>query len=307
MVDPWCPVLAPAWCAPGLFLWSGNFVPPLILFSVSFKDRLGRFPKDGTPTATRSELRRVAESGSTASIGVAPDAQTGTKSVAPQTIAWSARRSRGGTSSGGAWISTMGGTAGTQKLDTAISAVAVGPDILDETLGMREDTNHDLSLRSALDEDFASTPQIIPVRGNLDSVRALMKGDCHTGCGCRQCGLTRSKFANPYKVAQFGREQAIALSARHLETEPQLKSSLWTLSGLRLVCHCGKRQACHADSLIAEYKEVFPTAYDRNEPGGTPHHPGSSTTWRGSEKNSSPTRVQVRMKVRQPEAKAGQV
>ena len=26
-----------------------------------------------------------------------------------------------------------------------------------------------------------------------------MKGDCYEGRGCRLCGLTRSRFANPYK------------------------------------------------------------------------------------------------------------
>ena len=51
--------------------------------------------------------------------------------------------------------------------------------------------------------------------------------------------------------------------------------SLWTLSGLRLVCHCGDRQACTADSLSAAHKEVFPTAYDRNEHGETPFIPAA--------------------------------
>ena len=45
--------------------------------------------------------------------------------------------------------------------------------------------NHDLYLRSALVEELSSTPQIIPVRGNLDTIRALMKGDCYMGRGCR--------------------------------------------------------------------------------------------------------------------------
>ena len=35
------------------------------------------------------------------------------------------------------------------------------------------------------------------------------------------------------------------------------------LSGTRLVCHCRADQACHADSIITVYKELFPHAYDR--------------------------------------------
>ena len=37
-----------------------------------------------------------------------------------------------------------------------------------------------------------------------------------------------------------------------------------SLSGKRLVCHCGLSQKCHADALIQKFRELYPDAYDRN-------------------------------------------
>ena len=130
----------------------------------------------------------------------------------------------------------------------------------------RNELYHDLPLRSVLGEEFSATPQIVPVRAVLDSVNALMRGDCYIGRGCRQRGLTRSRFANPFKIAEFGREQAIAQCIeRYLEDDAQRKSALWTLSDLRLICHCAEHQACHADSLIAAYRDAFTKAHDLND------------------------------------------
>ena len=95
-----------------------------------------------------------------------------------------------------------------------------------------------------------------------------MKGDCCIGRGCRQRRLARSRFANPYKVAQVGREQTIDRFRKYLGRDLQIRSSLWVLSGLRLVCHCGEKQACHAVSLIAAYTEMFPAACDRSDLDG---------------------------------------
>ena len=128
----------------------------------------------------------------------------------------------------------------------------------------------DLTLLSALGEDFDSTPQIVPVRANLDMVRKLMKGDCYVGRGSRQRGLEKSRFANPYKVASYGRESAVALFRQDMETDQKLRSSLWTLSGLRLICHCSDHQSCHADCLIEAYEKDFPGAFNRSDLGGSP-------------------------------------
>ena len=124
----------------------------------------------------------------------------------------------------------------------------------------------DDKLVSVLGRRFQNTPSILPVRGHLDAIKCLMKGDLYIGRGCRQRGLSCSQFANPYKVAKFGRSRAIELFSTFLQDNAQLRSALWTLSGLRLVCHCGPQQPCHADVLISAYSHSFPGAFDRDDP-----------------------------------------
>ena len=83
---------------------------------------------------------------------------------------------------------------------------------------------------SAVGGDFQCTPSILPVRGHLDSIRRLRKGDLYIGRGCRQRGLCCSKFANPFKVAKFERGQAIVFFAKQLDDDRQLQSALWIFS-----------------------------------------------------------------------------
>ena len=54
-------------------------------------------------------------------------------------------------------------------------------------------------------------PLVVPTREHLDNVRRLMAGDEYIGRGCRQRELPRSRFCNPFKVSEFGREMAISL------------------------------------------------------------------------------------------------
>ena len=49
-----------------------------------------------------------------------------------------------------------------------------------------------------------------------------------------------------------------------LKGDRTLRSALWTLSGLRLVCRCGLQQSCHADALISALSDEIPDAFDRN-------------------------------------------
>ena len=95
------------------------------------------------------------------------------------------------------------------------------------------------------------------MRGHLDSVKRFMKGDYYIGRGCRQRSLGCSLFANPSKVAEYGRDRAIELFAKHLDDDVSLRSSIWILSGLRLLCHCGRLQSCHADVLITAFAHDF--------------------------------------------------
>ena len=111
--------------------------------------------------------------------------------------------------------------------------------------------------------------------GQLDQIKRFMNGDFKIGSGASQRGPRRSVFCNNFKVSEYGREEAISRFAEHLKKTPELRRRLWTLSGLRLVCHCRPDQQCHGDSIIAEFKTQFPTAYDRVDPASQP--PDSKT------------------------------
>ena len=102
--------------------------------------------------------------------------------------------------------------------------------------------------------------------GCLEDIRCMMVGDYHIGRGSRERGLGKSAYSNDYKVSQYGRERAISQFAQKLQRDAELRAKLWTLSGLRLVCHCKSSQACHSDSTIEEFRRVYPGAFDREDP-----------------------------------------
>ena len=72
----------------------------------------------------------------------------------------------------------------------------------------------------------------------MDDIKRLLKGDCYIGRGSKQRRLAKSVFCNPYKVSQHGRYEAIRLFSQYLKGNETLRSKMWTLSGLRLICHC---------------------------------------------------------------------
>ena len=88
------------------------------------------------------------------------------------------------------------------------------------------------------------------------------------GRGASPRGLGRSVFCHTYKVSQFGRAVAIQKFADTLKADQKLRDLVWTLSGLRLVCHCLAEQACHADEIVREFRAMFPEAHDRDDPNG---------------------------------------
>jgi hypothetical protein len=59
-----------------------------------------------------------------------------------------------------------------------------------------------------------------------------------------------SRWGNPYRIAEFGREKAIALFTRSIR-EGAAKPDLSFLRGKNLACWCAPDQACHADVLLA--------------------------------------------------------
>ena len=50
-----------------------------------------------------------------------------------------------------------------------------------------------------------------------------------------------------------------------LLTDTSVRDRLWTLSGVRLVCHCKLAQRCHGDIIIREFRAMFPDAFDRDD------------------------------------------
>ena len=77
-------------------------------------------------------------------------------------------------------------------------------------------------------------------------------------------------WANDYKVSVHGRAAAVQQFGEKLRRENSLKDLLWTLSGVRLVCHCLPSQSCHGDEIVREFQNQLPAAFDREEEGGDP-------------------------------------
>ena len=120
-----------------------------------------------------------------------------------------------------------------QRLDTTTQP---GPVTLRSVHGdVSEATDHELSV---FGDVFAASPMVLPVRGHLDAIKRLLKGDIYIGRGSRQRSLAKSRFCKTFQVSQYGRLAAIAAFRDALVSDQKLHNSLWTLSGRRLVCHC---------------------------------------------------------------------
>ena len=91
---------------------------------------------------------------------------------------------------------------------------------------------------------------------------------------------------NTCKVSVFGRKLAIQKFTEEIRTNPKLREHLPRLSGKRLICHCLPSQECHADSIIAEHKLLFPDAKDREDTKGAV--PSSAVLRRLSELRQEP-------------------
>ena len=116
---------------------------------------------------------------------------------------------------------------------------------------------HLITERSHSTEDESNLP-IVPIRGCLEKIRRLLKGHEYVGRGSSQRGLGRGLLCNSYKVSVFGRKLAIQKITEEIRANPKLREHLPRLSGETLICHCLPSQECHADSIIAEYKLLFP-------------------------------------------------
>ena len=97
-------------------------------------------------------------------------------------------------------------------------------------------------------------------------------------------GLERSLYCNDYKVAVYGRSEAIRHFECKLATDECLQERLWTLSGLRLVCHCSPAQDCHGDVItkalnyLSKLREEPTSDGDTSPDEGVPE---KFSGWRG--------------------------
>ena len=57
-----------------------------------------------------------------------------------------------------------------------------------------------------------------------------------------------TRWGNPYPVATYGRDQAVALFRRYLTDHPELvEAARQELAGKDLACWCKPGELCHAD------------------------------------------------------------
>ena len=79
-----------------------------------------------------------------------------------------------------------------------------------------------VACRSILGDAREATPLVLPIRGDLEDIQAMMQGDVYIGRGCRQRGLKRSLYCNNYEVASYGRQSAIEHFEKHLLSSTSL-------------------------------------------------------------------------------------
>jgi len=70
----------------------------------------------------------------------------------------------------------------------------------------------------------------------------------YIGRGERMSGANKSKWSNPYPVAQYGRDEVLRLYRQRVLTTPQLFKSLPELKGKNLACWCAPLD-CHGHIL----------------------------------------------------------
>ena len=71
---------------------------------------------------------------------------------------------------------------------------------------------------------------------------------------------------DPLQGCDLRSDEAVRKFAFSLPSRAYLLSKIWTLSGAHLECQCSPNLACHADSIIALFHQLFPSAFDRDEP-----------------------------------------
>ena len=73
--------------------------------------------------------------------------------------------------------------------------------------------------------------------------------DLYCGRENKSYGLKQSKWANPYIIGEYTRDESCDLYEQYVRNGP-LWNDLEELDGLTLACWCGENQWCHVKILI---------------------------------------------------------
>lgn len=105
-------------------------------------------------------------------------------------------------------------------------------------------------------EILSSPPRVVRIRRQNGQI--VQDCDVYIGRQCSMGGwyLPQSKWANPYSVKEYGREEALRLYREMIIRSPALLSALPELTGKRLGCWCSP-QPCHGDILVELWKELI--------------------------------------------------
>ena len=120
---------------------------------------------------------------------------------------------------------------------------------------------------SALGENFEHTPLVVLVRGHLDSIKRLLRGDVYIGRGLGSGQFLRAAAATRSKQSRS------RVFAKHYALIQPSATHFGLPSGTRLVCDCRATEDCHGDVLIEEFRRLYPGAHYRNQPRGAPPGP----------------------------------
>ena len=110
------------------------------------------------------------------------------------------------------------------------------------------------SARIALVFHFGTTPRdgpFFPVfcypLECIDEVKKFQLRHLYIGRGGPHLNKERSFWANPFKVSQGGRKQAITQHEGYVRKKEEMLERIPQLQDKVLVCHCRVDEACYAD------------------------------------------------------------
>ena len=151
--------------------------------------------------------------------------------------------------------------------------------------------------RSVAGTTFQDTPWILPTCGYLEDVKALMVGDIYLHwqrVPSERTGTQQIRKSLQAVIALTrGGNQAVRPEATRRRGSPQ--RSLDAL-GREATLPLPSLSSLSRDAIIAQFRSLYPSSFDRNAP--SPVHPARrySTTWRDSERNHPVTRARRQTK-----------